>query len=138
MFGSSKKNNCETIIAEQTRLEGKIIAQGDIYIGGVISGQIKAKNIQVGQSAKVNADIEVENIVIAGEVKGAIKAEENLEITKTGRMIGDVDIKILSIASGAVFHGQCNMARKTKESINTTEKFSLKETIPNKVGSAFC
>ncbi len=119
-------------------MEGKIIAPGDIYIGGVISGQITAKNIQVGQSAKINANIEAENIVIAGEVKGAIKAEEKLEITKTGRMIGDVDIKILSIASGAVFHGQCNMTRKAKESINTMEKFSLKETIPNKIGSALC
>lgn len=132
MFASPKKDSFDTIIAEQTQLEGEIITPGDIYIGGVISGQIKAKNIQLGPSAKIEANVEAENIVINGEVKGAIKAKEKLEITETGKMMGDIDIKILSIASGAVFDGQCNMAPEAKEGINTegidlAEKFSLKD-----------
>lgn len=103
-------NQAETIVGPSVKVEGELNSQGNVRIDGQVQGNIQTtQNLAVGEQAIITANVKALNAVIAGKVKGNITIEEALEITETGQIEGDITAKILSIAPGAVFRGQCQM-----------------------------
>jgi len=138
MFKNQEGDNVETIIGPSVQVEGNFIANGDIVIEGTVSGNIRtAKNLRVGQNAKIFANISAANAVIAGEVQGNVKIQESLELTNTSKIFGDVKTKTLNVAAGASLHGKCQAGdeKRTKlekiEDIEKLEKVIAKEEIKN-------
>lgn len=109
----------ETIVGATVKIEGDLISEGDIKIDGLVVGKIKtSKNLFVGPMAKIEADVEVANAVLAGVVKGEVKVKESLVISETGKVDGNISCSRLAIAEGAHFSGNCAMpetADKLKE-----------------------
>lgn len=106
----------QTVVGNSVKLEGDLILDEDILIGGKVTGKVSTtKNLTIGETAEVKANIEAENIVIAGKAEGDVKAHEKLEINATGKVKGNITAKTLSIAQGAVFSGQCAMEEKAEE-----------------------
>lgn len=100
----------ETIIGATVKVEGDLNSEGDIRVDGLVSGKIKTnKNLFIGPTAKVEADIEAGNADVAGVVKGQLKVREALQVRETGRVSGDIACARLSIAEGAHFSGSCTM-----------------------------
>jgi len=62
----------------------------------------------VGETAVIEAEIKVNAAIIMGEVKGCISAKNKIEVYPPGKVEGDLDAPIISIASGAVFNGKCS------------------------------
>lgn len=118
----------QTIVGNSVKLEGDLILDEDITINGKVSGKVStSKNLGIGETAEVKADVEAENIVISGKVEGEVKAREKLEITETGKVAGNISAKTLSVAPGAIFSGQCTMegegkAEEAKEAEEETEE----------------
>ena len=116
-----RTQDVETIIGQSVKLEGTLQSQGDIEVNGLVMGSIKTpQNIRINQSARVDADIQAQSIVVAGEIHGNIKLTETLELSSTGSIYGDVQAKNVVIASGGILHGKCLMAKDEKktESVN--------------------
>jgi hypothetical protein len=63
----------------------------------------------VEQSGIVKAEVQVRNCVIAGVVVGNVTATESVEITKEGRMVGDIAAPRVIIVDGASFRGRIDM-----------------------------
>jgi len=100
----------ETIVGSTVKIEGDLVSEGDIKIDGLVTGKIKtSKNLFVGPMAKIEADVEAQNAVLAGLVKGDIKIKESLLIQETGKVDGNIACAKLSIAEGAHFSGTCTM-----------------------------
>jgi hypothetical protein len=57
----------------------------------------------------VKAEVQVRNCIIAGAVIGNVTATESVEITKEGRMIGDIAAPRVIIVDGASFKGRVDM-----------------------------
>lgn len=111
-----KSGSSETIVGASVKLKGNLKSDGDILIEGVVTGDLKTKgSVKVGEVASVVANVKAENIVIAGSVQGNIDVADRLEITATGRVVGDIATNVLSIAPGAVFTGKCSMPDSPKE-----------------------
>ncbi len=105
-----KMNNVETIIGPSVKVEGNFVGEGDVIVEGIVSGSVKtAKNLQVGQGAKIQADVEAENVSVAGEIRGNVVCRGKLELSSSAKIIGNVRASLLSIAEGAVLHGKCAM-----------------------------
>ncbi|MBW1649427.1 MAG: polymer-forming cytoskeletal protein [Deltaproteobacteria bacterium] len=83
------------------RLDGKV--KGDIYSSGEGAG-----TVIVGKTAKIEAELKVDSAIIIGAVKGRISAKKRIELYPPGKVDGDMDAPIISIASGAVFNGKCS------------------------------
>jgi cytoskeletal protein CcmA (bactofilin family) len=49
-------------------------------------------------------------LVVAGEVRGQILGAERVEIQPGGRVAGTIETKVLIIADGASFEGDCRMS----------------------------
>ncbi len=69
-----------------------------------------------------------------GEVKGCISAKKKIEIYPPGKVDGDMDAPIISIASGAVFNGKCSTVptEMPLEEIEKKEKRMILDQIVSK------
>ncbi len=103
----------ETIVGATVKIEGDLVSEGDIRVDGLVTGKIKtSKNLYVGSMAKIEADVESSNAIVAGHVKGDLKIKEILSIQDTGKVDGNVTCERLAVAEGAHFSGTCSMPEK--------------------------
>lgn len=113
LFGKSKVINTEkidSIIGKNMTVEGKLLSEGSLRIEGTVIGDVEAKgDVYIGETGKVEGNLEVRNLLIAGEIAGNLRIFERLEITKSGRLEGDIETKILVVEEGAEYHGRCVM-----------------------------
>lgn len=116
----------ETIVGATVKIEGDLVSEGDIKIDGLVTGKIKTtKNLYVGPMAKIEADVEAANAILAGIVKGDVKIKESLVISETGKINGNIVCAKLAIAEGAHFSGSCSMPEaegKLKEPLPEDEE----------------
>ena len=82
----------------------------NLRINGKFEGTLETKgNLTIGQTAIVRADINGDNIIIAGKVKGRIVAREMLALLPTAILEGEIFPARLNVAEGAIFEGTCKM-----------------------------
>ena len=101
----------ETIIGSTVKVDGNFVGAGDVVIEGHLSGTLKtSKNLRVGETAVVKADVEAAGIVVAGEIRGHVACSGRIELLATGKIFGNVDTQTIAVAHGAVLHGKVSMA----------------------------
>jgi cytoskeletal protein CcmA (bactofilin family) len=106
-------------IDRETEIIGDIKFKENFRIDGIFKGKILSGNgLIIGETAEVEADIDVSSLTINGRVKGTIKAKDKIEIFSKGRVIGTVSTPKLVIEEGAFFQGSCQMEMKALESKN--------------------
>ncbi|MFC2107582.1 polymer-forming cytoskeletal protein [Bacteroidota bacterium] len=115
-------------IGSGTTIKGDIKSNGDFRIDGSLNGSIESKGkIVVGESGKVEGQINCQNAVISGTVKANIRVSDLLELKSSSKFEGEIITKKLSIEPGAKFSGSCNMEDVTSN-INAGGKYgSAKE-----------
>lgn len=100
----------ETIIGKDTTFEGTITAKGSLRIDGEVDGEIFSEgDVNVSESAKLNAQLSARNVIISGIVKGNVTASDRVELSGTSRISGDIQAAKLIVDEGAVFDGKCSM-----------------------------
>lgn len=99
-----------TIIGSSITIDGEISGDEDLVIQGTVKGKISLKeSLFVEASGVVEADIEVQNVDIAGRVTGNIAASDKVELKADCRVVGDVRAPRILIADGASFKGNVDM-----------------------------
>ena len=109
-----KKNGGELngFLDRGSSFKGELEFDDVMRIDGKFNGRIVSKNeLIVGDSASIDGDIHVGRIAISGVVRGKIKADERIEIHKSGKVFSDLDTPALIIEEGAIFEGSCLMER---------------------------
>lgn len=120
-----------TTIAEGSTIEGKMSFPGPAKIDGKVSGDIIAgQKLTIGKNAKVESVIYAKDAIISGHVEGKIHVSGQIEITSTGRFIGDLiqDEPALIIEKGGMFkgksitsnNGDCPEKQKSKRTFRKT------------------
>jgi cytoskeletal protein CcmA (bactofilin family) len=116
MFGNNKekqkkkkekeKKNVGTVISEGTSIEGTVEVDESIRVDGKLEGKLIASgDVFIGKSGGLKADVKADNVMIAGVIEGNVEAEGKLEIVSTGKLKGDICISNLIIHDGGVFEG---------------------------------
>ena len=112
----------ETLISQDTKVDGVIEAVGTLRIDGTVSGGIsKADGVIIGTSGIVEGDINAEGVSLAGKVIGNIYAAVSLELLPGSILKGDIHTSQLSISEGAHFDGICSMIEDTNTNSNSFE-----------------
>lgn len=114
MFGSKKQTKnvgaTDTFIGEGTIIEGDLTTNASLRIEGTVIGDIDcAGDITIGEKGSVRSILSARNILNAGIIVGTVHAKGKLTITKTGRVEGRIQTKVLHISEGGVFKGECSM-----------------------------
>jgi cytoskeletal protein CcmA (bactofilin family) len=120
--GEKSPDEAETIIGPSVKIEGDFKSNGNVTVAGVVVGKlVTTQNLRIEEKAKVSADVEAKEAIIAGEVNGPIKIKGHLEILSTAKINGDIHTKSIAIEQGAQINGHCNMSDKS-EGIEKSEK----------------
>jgi cytoskeletal protein CcmA (bactofilin family) len=99
-----------TIIGESILISGSLNGDEDLTVRGRVEGTLTlTKTLVVEPTGIVKAEVQVRNCVIAGAVVGNVTATESVEITKEGRMVGDIQAPRVIIVDGASFRGRIDM-----------------------------
>jgi cytoskeletal protein CcmA (bactofilin family) len=99
-----------TIIGESILISGSLNGDEDLTVRGRVEGTLTlTKTLVVEPTGVVKAEVQVKNCVIAGVIVGNVTATESVEITKEGRMVGDIAAPRVIIVDGASFRGRIDM-----------------------------
>jgi cytoskeletal protein CcmA (bactofilin family) len=100
-----------SIISGEMTLKGDLVSTGEVHIDGVIRGDVTVKGLTVGENAQVHGHISADWVRICGAVTGRIQAPE-VTLTRTARVIGDIEHLTLTIEAGAFLEGHCQRLSK--------------------------
>ncbi len=99
-----------TIIGESILINGSLNGDEDLTVRGRVEGTLTlTRTLVVEPTGIVKAEVQVKNCVIAGVVVGNVTASESVEITREGRMVGDIAAPRVIIVDGASFRGRVDM-----------------------------
>ena len=97
-----------TVLGPGTHFEGLLTFRGRARIEGELRGEIVGHGLlEVGASAKAIARIEVDELVVAGQIEGNVRANQRVELLASGCIRGDVSTPRLVIAEGGLLLGRC-------------------------------
>src|SRR5437762_2869428 len=103
-------NSNNTVIGESILISGKLSGDEDLTVRGRVEGELTlSRTLIVEPSGVVKANVSVKNAVISGVVVGNISATESVELTREGRMVGDIRAPRVIIVDGASFRGHVDM-----------------------------
>ena len=99
-----------TVIGSTIVIDGEITGSYALVVQGAIKGRIQlTESVFVENSARLEADLDVETVEIGGVVTGNINARGKVEIKAEGKMVGDIKAPRILIADGALFKGNIDM-----------------------------
>ncbi len=100
----------QTVLGKDTEFNGTLKFKGSLRIDGKFEGEIITEGyLEIGDGAKVKANIKAGTVAIAGEVIGNVDAKERVDMRPTAKLVGNIKTKRLTIADGVVFKGSCEM-----------------------------
>lgn len=137
-----RKNKAETAVATPNatgtstiipncHISGTFKSEGNIRLEGSVEGKIICKGkVVIGESGKVEGDIECVDADISGTIIGNISASGIVNINKGGNVNGDITAENIKMDLGAKFIGRSLM--KTQPSQIKVPQIETKN--PEKVG----
>ena len=104
-------------VGPSLQVKGEISGNDDLRIDGSVEGLVHLddRNVTVGATASVAADIIAVEVVIYGKVKGNVRAGSRIEIKKEGSVIGDLTTPQILIEDGAYFKGSIEIEKRTEK-----------------------
>jgi cytoskeletal protein CcmA (bactofilin family) len=115
MLGQGKKTKStgtkvDTIIGQQTRIEGDVHFSGGLHVDGRIKGNIiatedSASLLTVSEHGDIEGDVRVPTVILNGTVTGDVHSEERIELAAKAKVNGNVFYKLIEMAMGAAVNG---------------------------------
>jgi cytoskeletal protein CcmA (bactofilin family) len=92
------------------RFEGILEVSGVFRIDAEVKGSLlSSHSLILGESARVEGQIEGNHVVISGKFDGVIFAKGRVEIHAKGVVTGEIHAPCLVIEAGGIFDGRCHM-----------------------------
>lgn len=107
-----------TVFGAETEFDGVLEFNDELIITGKFTGKINAPegNLEIAKKSVCEVDsIEVNSLVIAGNVKGKINAKDRVEICSGSTVHSDITTSRFRIANNVDFNGDVKMLDKEPE-----------------------
>ncbi len=103
-------------IGQSVQIEGELTGQEDLVIDGKIDGKIvlDGHHLTVGPNGRIHAEVHAKSVQVNGEVSGNILADDKVEISPSGSVLGDITAPRVALADGSSFKGSIDMGGKHK------------------------
>lgn len=103
-------NQLNGLLDRGCSFEGKLMFDGTVQINGDFKGEILSDGtLVIGPEAQVNARIQVDTLIVDGNIQGLVEAKKKIELRRTSRLVANITSPCLVIEEGAIFQGQCQM-----------------------------
>lgn len=111
LFSKKKGLSIDTLIGEDTAIDGDLVFAGGLRLDGRVRGNVtaapgKPSMLVVSEKGVVEGEISVGHLVLNGTVKGPVHAGDLLELQPQARVLGDVRYAALEMHQGALVEGR--------------------------------
>jgi cytoskeletal protein CcmA (bactofilin family) len=101
-----------TVLDAGSSFEGLLTFRGAARVDGHLTGRVVADGcLVIGPRGKVEATVEVDELVVAGEFAGEAVARRRVELLASGRASGRLRAPSFALAEGCVFDGHWETVR---------------------------
>ena len=92
-------------------IHGDVTGEEDLVVDGSIEGTVNFKdnNLVVSENGRVTANINARIIRVDGEVKGELFGSEQVVISPSGKVMGDIRALRVVLEDGCTFKGSVDM-----------------------------
>lgn len=95
-----------TVMGDSAKMEGKFEVADSIHIECEVGGElVVGGQLVIGEKGVVNANVQTVDAIVQGAYEGNMVATGNVEITATGRVVGNIETDSLVISKGGFFNG---------------------------------
>ena len=120
----SEAEKVVTLIGSGAVCDGPFSSKDSTRVDGTINGAVRIDgSLIIGQTGKITGNIKAQNVFLAGEVTGNIDAGAGkVEISDTGKIVGDITTRSIVIDENAVFQGNCSMTADKASALFAKER----------------
>ncbi len=96
------------VIGAGAAFDGRLVFRGSARVDGRLRGEVAAQGcLVIGERARVDARIEVDELVVAGELEGEVHARQRVRLLASARVTASLRTPRLALAEGCRFEGRC-------------------------------
>ncbi len=100
----------QCIIGKNIQIRGKLAGSEDLVVEGRIEGTVALKNhLTIEQTGIVDADVEVKDLTVHGEMRGDIHADGTVSVSNAAKVVGNIRAPRIILEDGARFKGSIEM-----------------------------
>ncbi len=104
-----------TYLGPGSRWEGELRFQGILRIDGELEGpSIRGESLIIGEGARVQAALEVDRLLVFGQLRGVVHARRRVELRAPSRVTGTIWAPRVEIWPGGLFQGTCHLGEDTQ------------------------
>ena len=103
---SKDNEQLESFIGSGTEFHGELNVNGIIRVDGHFVGKMNVGSLILSENGVIKGEISAKKIIIGGKVEGNLRVEEIVEVKASGKVLGDIFTKKISIAEGAKVNGK--------------------------------
>jgi cytoskeletal protein CcmA (bactofilin family) len=98
------------VLEESVEFDGTLAYNGCFHVNGSIKGKIITPDmLVVGESGRVQGEIQAGVVIIYGKVEATIEAKYRVEIRKPAVFRGEMSTPSLKVEEGVIFEGTNKM-----------------------------
>lgn len=111
MFSKKKGLSIDTLIGQQTVIQGDLTFSGGLRLDGRVRGNVvaldgQASMLVISEKGAVEGEVKVGHLVLNGTVTGPVRAADLLELQPKARVHGEVTYAALEMHQGALVEGR--------------------------------
>ena len=112
-----------SLLGPGTAFEGLLTFRGSARLDGQMAGEVRAQGLLIlGPTAHVHARIEVDELVVSGQLEGDVYARTRVALEPGARVNGSVITPRLQMADGALLEGTCQTGAAAAKPLETPGK----------------
>ena len=127
-------NNSSTgknVLGADVEIKGNLKFTGEMTFEGKLDGEIQTDGtLNLGDTAVINGNINVQSVVVRGKVTGNINAKEKIELKAKAELFGDIRSTKLVIEEGVTFVGKTEVNPNKVSPTAQTPRPSAPPTTP--------
>jgi cytoskeletal protein CcmA (bactofilin family) len=100
----SRASTVPSIISAETTIRGDLQSEGDVQVEGTIYGDLNVTKLTIAEGGMVSGNITAKNVRICGALNGSVRSEM-VTLTATARVMGDIHHELLAIETGGQLEG---------------------------------
>jgi cytoskeletal protein CcmA (bactofilin family) len=107
----TKQARIDTLIGKASRVHGDLEFAGGLHLDGSIAGNVRAdpsqdSSLSISETGSIEGNVEAENVMLNGAVKGDILARQRVVLGATARVQGNVYYGVIEMTLGAQIMGK--------------------------------
>jgi cytoskeletal protein CcmA (bactofilin family) len=131
-------NDFPTVLGPDATFKGELTFEKGLRLQGKFEGKITTPGrLHIAREARMAADVESGAIIVEGEVKGNLVANDRIELKQTARYEGDLRATKLTVDEGAVFSGHVTVGPDAIKNRNGSGQPAIQASINRAAVAAF-